>query len=378
MASKSRRDKIKLVQVIADSSLTGGPRHVSGLLSNIDKEKFDLLLIAPRGWLVSEATKIPGVEIRIVDFSSKFSLESLSKLKKDIADFRTKKNPFGPLIVHGHGPRAGLFCRLAVRPGERFVYTEHIWSDEYKMKNWLSQRLQLYGIRSICSRADLVIAVSRSVKKFLERRVLKEQKKIVVITNAIDLDDKKLVAKIDKKSDQLMVGTVGALVKRKGQVYLLQAFSRVAMSLPKARLEIVGEGPERARLRAEIKNLGLESKVQLLGEQKKPEKFMNRWDLFVLPSLSEVFGIVILEAFEAGLPVVATNVGGIPEIIKSGENGVLVPPKDTDRLAKTISWLLAEKTDRERLAKEGRQTLRDRYDWSKIIVEIENRYIALV
>lgn len=370
--------KTKLVQVIADPSLTGGPRHVSGLLSNIDKKKFDLLLIAPRGWLISEATKIPGVEIRIVDFASKFSLDSLMKLRKDIADFRTKKNPFGPLIVHAHGPRAGFFCRLVIRFGERFVYTEHIWSQEYKMKNWFSQHLQLFGIRFICNRADLVIAVSKSVKKFLQQKVLKNDKKIVVITNAIDIDEKRSPEKVEKSTGRLMVGTVGALVKRKGQIYLIRAFAKVVMSLPKARLEIIGEGPERANLQAEIKSLGLESRVQLLGEQKKPQKFMKRWDLFVLPSLSEVFGIVLLEAFEAGLPVVATNVGGIPEIVKNGENGVLVPAKDAERLSKTISWLLAEKADRDRLAREGGKTLRDRYDWSKIIVEIENRYTGLV
>jgi glycosyltransferase involved in cell wall biosynthesis len=371
-------DKIKLIQVIADSSLTGGPRHVLGLLSNIDKKKFDLLLIAPRGWLTSEVTKIPGVEIRIIDFKSKFSIESLIKLKKDIGEFRAKKNPFSPLIVHAHGPRAGYFSRLSLRPGEQFIYTEHIWSGEYKMKNWLNQGFQLYGIRLICSRADLVIAVSKSVKKFLEMKAIKDKEKIVVIPNAIDMTSRELLAKPEKKSGELMIGTVGALVKRKGQIYLIRAFAKVTMSLPKARLEIIGEGPERTRLQEEIKILGLESKVQLLGEQKKPGKFMTRWDLFVLPSLSEVFGIVILEAFEAKLPVVATNVGGIPEIIKNGENGVLLPPSNTERLAKAISWLLAERKDRERLAKAGFETLRDRYDWSKIILEIENIYTALV
>lgn len=378
MSESRLKDKIKLVQVIADSSLTGGPRHVLGLLSNIDMKKFDVLLVAPRGWLISEAIKITGVEIRIADFKSKFDIESLIKLKKDIAEFRARKNPFGPMIIHAHGPRAGYFCRIALRLGERFVYTEHIWSDEYKMKNWLNRKLQISGIRSICSRADMIIAVSNSVKKFLEKKVTPNKHKIIVIPNAIEMVIDKLPEKKPNKSRELMVGTIGALVPRKGQIYLIRAFAKVALSLPKARMEIIGEGPERVRLQKEINALDLESKVQLLGEQRKPEKFSARWDLFVLPSLSEVFGIVILEAFEAGLPVVASSVGGVPEIIKNGESGVLVPPSDVDRLAKAISWLLSEKADRQRLARAGFETLKKRFDWSKIIEEIENKYQKLV
>lgn len=376
MSQVKRWRKIKVVEVIADSSLTGGPRHVLGLISKIDKKKFDVLLVAPRGWLISEATKIAGVEIRIVDFKSKFDLRSLLKLRGDIAQFRARRNPFGPIIIHAHGPRAGYFCRIGRRSGEKFVYTEHIWSEEYQIRNYFNKLVQLSGIRSICRSADLIIAVSKSVKKFLISRKIAYENKIAVIPNAIEATGEKFPERKSRQKE-LLVGTVGALVPRKGQKYLLRAFARVAESLPKARLEIVGEGSERQRLQREIKSLGLEAKVQLLGEQKKPKKFLDNWDLFVLPSISEVFGIVILEAFESGLPVIASNVGGVPEIIKNGENGVLVPPANVERLAKAISWLLAEKKDRLHLGRAGFESLKKNFDWSKIIVEIEGKYQKL-
>jgi len=369
--------KIKIIQVIADSGLTGGPRHVLGLLKNINKEKFNILLIAPRGWLTAEATKINGVKVKIVDFRSKFDLNSLIKLKKDIAEFRSADNPFGPIIIHAHGPRAGYFLALVKRPGEKFIYTEHIWSHEYKIDNFINRKIQSQGVKFTCRRADLVIAVSKSVKNFLLKPLGVIEKKIIIIPNAIEVNDDNRQLK-KESSSQMLVGSVGALVKRKGHVHLIRAFSRVAASLPKARLEIVGDGPEKQNLLNEIKKLDLESKIQLVGEQKNTEKFLNSWDLFVLPSISEVFGIVILEAFEARVPVIATAVGGVPEIIKNDENGILVPAGDPKKLAKAILYLLVEKQERQKLADSAYKILKERYDWSKIIVDIEKQYEKVV
>lgn len=371
MDSKS---KTKIVQVIAESALSGGPRHVFGLLSHIDTEKFDVLLIAPRGWLTSQATKIKDIKVKMVEFNSKLDLSSLIKLKKDIAEFRKSGDPFAPIIIHAHGPRAGSFCRMALRHGERFIYTEHIWSSYYHLKNPLNAILQKIGLKSIYRRADIVIAVSKSVKKFIEGSGIPGEK-VSVIPNAIEVAS---VDTLDKPNKHLLVGTVGVLVKRKGQIHLIRAFERVAASLPKARLEIVGDGPEKENLLLEIKKLGLESRVQLLGHQDKPEKFLKNWDLFALPSLSETFGLVILEAFAVKVPVVASNVDGIPELISDGKTGYLVPPANPEKLAKAISYLLAEKKERDLLADNAYKLLKEKYDWSKIISEIEDAYLGLV
>ena len=366
--------KTKIIQVIAEAGLSGGPRHILGLLRNIDKKNFDVLLIVPRGWLSTRAARISGVKIKIVDFKSKIDFKSLSKLKRNIAEFRSSENPFGPIIIHAHGPRAAAFCRLAVRRGEKFVYTEHIWSSFYHIKNPLNAILQKAGLRSIFNRADRVIAVSKSVKNFLVEKLKADEKKISVIPNAIEIEDFEAPK---RKNNDLMVGTVGVLVKRKGQIYLIRAFARVVVSLPKARLEIVGDGPEKQNLLAEIKRLGLESKIQLLGRQDKPEKFLRSWDLFVLPSLSETFGLVILEAFAAKVPVVASKVDGIPELVTNGKTGYLIPAGDVEKLGKSISYLLAENKERNRLSNQAFELLKDKYDWSKIIIDIEQEYKKL-
>ena len=365
--------KTKIIQVIADSSLGGGARHVLGLISNIDKEKFEVLLIAPRGWLTTEATKIKDLKLKIVEFKSKWDIGSLTKLKKDIAELRKSGDPFAPIIIHAHGPRAGSFCKMALRPGEKFIYSEHIWSDDYHLKNPLNSILQKSGLRGIYHRSDSLIAVSKSVKTFIEKFGV-DKNKITIIPNAVEISDDNAEK---NHSDKLMVGTIGNLYKQKGQQYLIQAFARVAASLPKARLEIIGDGPEKQKLLDLIKELDLESRVQLLGKIDKPKRYLDKWDLFVLPSLSETFGLVILEAFASRVPVVATKVGGIPELIIDDKTGYLVPPADSEKLAKAISYLLAEKKKRESLASEAYALLKKHYDWEKVIKEIENEYLEL-
>ena len=367
-------NKIKLVQVIADSAIGGGPKHVFGLLSNLDKTKFEVLLIAPRGWLTTRASSISGVKVKIVDFKNKWDLASLLKLRRNIAEFRSD-NPFGPIVIHAHGPRAASFCKLILRSKERFIYTEHIWNNDYHLKNPINAWLQKNGLRSVCMRANKIIAVSKSVKKFLISDLDIRDSKISVIPNAIEIESDKIER---PKENGTVVGTIGSLNKQKGHLFLIQAFERVAKSLPKAKLEIVGDGPEKASLLKEIKNRNLESKIQLLGKIDRPKKIMKNWDLFVLPSLSETFGLVILEAFEAQVPVVATKVGGIPEIITNNENGILVSPGDVEKLAKAILFLLVEKKERQQLSAKAYDLLKKKYDWSKIIVEIENEYCKLV
>jgi len=372
--SMDSKNKTKIVQVIADSALGGGPRHVLGLINNLDKEIFDVLLIAPRGWLTTRAQKISGVNVRIVEFKNKFDLDSFIKLRKCLAEFRSSGDPFAPMIIHSHGPRAASFCRYALQPKDRFVYTEHLWNSDYHLRNPLNSLMQKNSIRSICRRADRVIAVSASVGHFLVNVLGIDRKKISIISNAIEIEGDNL----RKNNPGLLVGTVGSLVKAKGQIYLIKAFERVLQSLPKARLEIVGDGPEKDRLLKEIKDLGLESQIQLVGKVEKPKKLIKTWDIFALPSLSETFGLVILEAFECHVPVVGSNIGGIPELIKNGETGMLVPPADPEKLAKAICYLLVEKRERQKIADHAFELLKDKYEWSKIIKEIEKEYLRLV
>lgn len=373
--------KIKLVQIIADSSLGGGPRHVLGLIKNIDKSVFDVFVICPSGYLSAEAKQIKGVVVFNLPMRSKFDLKAIFKIKKIINDIRTSVNPFGPLIVHTHGSRAGLLGRLASPFHAKKVYTEHRFDEEFHLKNPLNEWIQKRMLSAQNHRSDLIIAVSSSVKKYLIESKMAPKDRIVIIPNGINLRDSKTEDRRPARSTGSVlrapvIGNIGNLNFQKGQVYLVQAMTEVLKKYPLATLEIIGEGEERKILEAEIKKLKLGSHVTLLGSKNVVDKYLKHWSVFVSASIAETFGIVILEAMKYGLPIVATRVGGVPDIITQRKNGILVESESPKALARGVIEVLESPALAAKLKRGGLERVRD-FDWKNIIKSIEKQYITL-
>lgn len=369
--------KIKLIEIIADSSLGGGPRHVLDLIKNIDKEKFDVYVICPGGYLSAEAKQLKSVTVYNVDMRSKFDLIALWEIKRIINKIRAEKDPFGPLIVHTHGARGGLLGRLASPSAAKKVHTEHSFNSAFHLENPINEWVQKKIIQRQNHHSDLIIAVSGSVHDFLVKGKMAPSKQIVVIPNGIDLkktDNSRQITVRDHKAP--VIGTVGNLNFQKGQIYLIQALPLVLKKFPLATLEIVGEGAERSVLEAEIKRLNIERHVTLFGHRNSLEKYYKDWSVFVLPSISETFGIVVLEAMKNGLPVVATRVGGIPDIITQNKSGLLVEPRNEKALAQAILKILESPALAAKLKREGLSRVKD-FDWKEIIKKIERELLAL-
>ncbi len=157
-------------------------------------------------------------------------------------------------------------------------------------------------------------------------------------------------------SHVLFVGRPGV---RKGLSFLLEAVARLRAERPDVRLTVVGDGPERAEAEATAQAAGIGDRVQFTGYQSSAQvaEWLSRADVFVLPSLAEGVPIVLMEAMAAGVPVVATNVGGTSELVVDGENGFLVPPTVTDALVSRIGQLLDDPELRGRLGRAGRETV---------------------
>ncbi len=166
--------------------------------------------------------------------------------------------------------------------------------------------------------------------------------------------------------------TSGHLHKRKGFDYLIRAMPGIIKEVPNAELAIAGDGIHRKYFESIVAELGLQKKVRFLGYLPR-KKMVSRYQacsLFCLPSLSEPFGMVILEAMACGKPIVATNVGGIPEIVK---NGILVPSRSPEALVRAVVGLLS---DKKRLGRMGRQSRKTalKYDWERVVDRIEKIY----
>lgn len=173
--------------------------------------------------------------------------------------------------------------------------------------------------------------------------------------------------------------TVAKLYERKGLDILLEAVSRLKARLDGHRFLIIGDGPEESRLKRLAADLGIDQHVALLGEV--PSREIPMWfqhcEFFVLPSRSEPFGIVLLEAMTLGKAVVATRVGGIPEFIKNGDTGLLVESGDSQALSEGILRLLQDHELRARLGKNGLQSVETRYDYRQLVLRYEELFQSL-
>lgn len=167
--------------------------------------------------------------------------------------------------------------------------------------------------------------------------------------------------------DEFLVGAVSRLVPLKGLKHFVEAATIVARDLPEARFLVVGDGPERAALEAAARAAGVDQRMVFLGYRQHVGDVLDALDLFVSPSLAEGLGLSIVEAMLLNVPVVASNVGGIPEVLDHGNAGVLVPPGDSSGLAAAIRALLKDPGERRRLAAEGRERARSRFTLERMV-----------
>jgi len=174
-----------------------------------------------------------------------------------------------------------------------------------------------------------------------------------------------------------VVGTACRLVPLKGLAHLIDAMALLRGDLPALRLEIAGSGPQRAALEAQVRRAGLDDRVTFLGWQGDLARVFPRWDIFCLPSLEEAFGIAALEAMAAGLPVVASAVGGLPELVDHDRTGHLVPAGNAASLARSLRQLAEDPALRAAMGAAGRRRARDLFSSERMVADISCIYERL-
>ncbi len=373
-----QKGRAKVVIVTADSKVGGGSSHILGLLKNLDRDTFEAHLVCPSGYLSKSAKAINNTDVYNIPMRSKFDIRSVFGLRTRLRQIQASGNPFTPIIIHTHGPRAGFFASLVSPRMAKKVYTEHIYDQNYRLSNSLNGWVQKMMLRKVCAEQDLVLAVSTSVKKFLVLNKFIAENQIRVMPNGLDVETwSSQKRKIELAANAPIIGTLGSLNVHKGQKYLIGAFQTVLKSFENATLEIIGDGPLQDSLRSEARSLKIDGQIKFLGAKENPIEYMRDWSLFVLPSISETFGIAALEAMSLGIPVVASKVGGLVDIIDSQKNGILVPARDSDGLAKAINGVLDSPATMAKLRREGEKRAQD-FDIKKIVKEIEQVYLKLV
>ena len=279
---------------------------------------------------------------------------------------------FDPSVV---GLLAGLVARTRMR-----VTTRH-YSDYHTRinKSWHVRLDQL------CTRlSHSVIAVSQHTTDHLIEAEQAPREKIHTVLNGIDFDRVKLngsdaLARIRSEfaaQDSHLLLIVARLHPEKGHSYLFRALPEIRRRTQKpVRLLVAGVGTYEAAYREEVRALGCDDIVSFLGFRKDSPDLMAAADLLVLPSTAEAFGLVLAEALFLGTPVVATRVGGIPEIISDQVDGVLVPPADSTALASAIVGLLEDSERRRKMAGAGREKIQSKFSFEDMVRSYEDVYV---
>ncbi len=335
------------------SSLGGGgaEMHLLRLLNHFDYQKFKISLALVRSGGSYESKLTNQVEVHYLP-TGKINSSTLRMLRAIIPLRRLIQQQKPDIIcsVMDHANLAAILARQKMENSPKLILC--VQNQPLKQHQWL-----LHLMKTLYSKADGVIALSQGVADDLNKLIPSIRQKITVIYNAGFEDQIISLAKEPlpdnfQKTDPLIVAC-GRLTEQKGFSYLIEAFSQLRHQIP-AQLWIIGEGKLKSKLERQIRDLNLEDHVKLLGFQDNPYKYMASGDVFILSSLFEGFGNVIVEAMACETAVISTKCpSGPDEIIDHGINGFLVPVGNSEELAKSTIDLLKNSELRQKISFEG-------------------------
>ncbi len=342
--------------------------HARDLVLGLASRVAFRVIVGEAGFLVDEL-RDGGVDV-VVTESLQRSVSPLDDARSLWA-LRDQIRDFLPQLVHTHSSKAGILGRLAARScGVPAVHTAHAWSFS-DGQPWTRVALSVpveWAVGRVTSRFVTVSAADAAIGK---RFKVATDDQIRVVYNAVpDVPER-----AEPRREPCTFVMVARFLAPKDHATLLDAFARVPAP---ARLWLVGDGPERAAAERQASRLGLGDRVGFLGARSDIPGLLAQAQVGVLSSRQEGFPLVVLEAMRAGLPVVATAVGGIAEAIDEGETGFLVPRADVDALATALSRLACDPALRARLGATSRHSFETRYGLARMLEQTLAVYQELV
>jgi len=377
------KNKIKILHVITHLPIGGAQDNTLYTVELLDKEKYDISLCCNLdGELVERAKKIEAVKL----FDIPFLCREVSPYR-DIRAFLSlyklfKKEDF--TIIHTHSSKAGLLARLAAVLNKTpiLIHTIHGFAFNDFM-NRLKKNFFIYLEKVLAMWTDILITVSNLNKKKIIDLNITHENKIKNIYSGIDLNlftnkrNNEFRKELNLENNHILLGSVGRLSDQKDPITMIEAFSIISKPFPNAHLVLVGDGELKGKILEKIDQLKLNGKVHLTGNKNNPWSVYHSMDLFIMSSIYEGLGRSITEALSCGVPVVCTDVEGVPEIVRDNITGILVPPKDANKLADGIIRTLNDMETAKKMAEEGRRFVKDNFDVNKMVNDIDSLYNTL-
>jgi len=367
---RNNKRKLNVIHLVEELTIGGLEKILTTIVLNLDKKKYNVSVWCLRegGFFADKLVK-EGIDVKILHISTSRNPLSIYKLYRFL-----KSHKFD--IIHTHAYSAGTIGRMSAFLAGVPVIISHNHSvyDYYgKFYNLVEWFLSLI--------TDRVICISEVVNGFANKTQRINSKKLITIHNGIDdvcdLTEKSssdLKKELGIPINHPVICTISHMEEHKGLKYLLEAASLLLQSKNDVSFLLVGEGVLKKELKILCADLKIEKNVIFAGEQSDISEILSLSDIFVLPSLREGLPLTILEAMACGKPVIATNVGGIPEIVKDGENGILVYPKDPETLYMAMNELLGDREKREKMGRIGKRVCDESFRTKTMVEKVEDLY----
>jgi len=358
---------IRVAHLVEDLDLGGIERFIQYVALFLDPAEFEVhVLCLSRGGVIAEELIEQGRAVRILglrDYRSPGAVRFLASRLKALA----------PDLVHTHGYGAGLLGRISSIPAGVPGRIHHVHSTYHDMKrrhHFTERLLSLITCRVLCC--------SEAVKGHVAARQGIGGEKLTVLYNGVPdvpvpgIEEKeRLKASLGIPPHAPILGTLGSLTENKGQRILLEALKE----LKECRALLVGDGPMAEDLKRTARELGISERVVFTGPQGDPGPFLHLMDLYVQPSRErEGLSLSLLEAMASGKPVVASRVGGTPEVVDHGKTGLLVRPGDSAELARAVRSLLHSPGTLRKMGAKGRSRYIERFTVERMLEKIRETY----
>ncbi len=381
---------MKIIYLITKSNFGGAQRYVYDLALGAKARGHDVLVCSGGKGMLLE--KLSAIDVRthsIVALQRDISLRDEWKSFLELLTILKKERPD---VLHCNSSKAGLLGGLAGRvmnlwsfllrrPRMHIIFTGHGWAfneDRSDFQRFLIGIAHWFTIFF----AHIVIAVSEKTAEDIRRLPLTKGRVVVVHNGVTPVDmlsraDARKALGIPEELPEgtLLIGSASELHRNKGLSYAIAGIAQLLrLNAVNVRYAICGSGEEEARLKEEIASLGLSGIVLLLGYQKDVARALSAFDVFLLPSITEAFPYAILEAGHAGLPVVATAVGGVPEAIDDMESGVLIQPRNPGEVARALQYLIEHPEKRQAFGAALKERVSTRFSVESMVEDTLARY----
>lgn len=373
----------RIVHVITESAPYGGAQRNTFLtVKGLIEDGYDVELICGPGGPLIEEAMAAGVPVHVMpDLVRPVDpLKDCRALLRLYRLFRSTRYH----IVHTHSVKAGLLGRLAAWCARVPVIIHTLHGVPFRINGDFKSRFYIIYERLLGLITRCFVCVGEVLRQEISAWKIAPEKKLTTIYSGIDFSSYapqqpafETKQTLGAESAWPIVGCIGRLSEQKAQHYLVEAVALLTQKYPHIKLLLVGEGGLRCFLEKQIQDLGLSSNVCLLGERDDIADLLNVFDVYAMSSRWEGVGRALTEAMHLGLPVVATSVDGVTELISDEKTGLLVPPENARALAAAIDRLAADRELSNRLGSSARRRVKELMDGRQMVHAIEELYQKL-